>query len=87
MAIKTWHAAKMGNDYQGLVIDDTTGANIAVTYKAEDAPLVAAAPELLDALNAVLASPDLNLENMEAETIRVIQNARAAILKAEGDTP
>jgi hypothetical protein len=46
--MNTWHACKAGNDTQGLVIDDNTGANIAVTYKAEHAPIVAAAPELLE---------------------------------------
>lgn len=52
--MKSWHKARMGNDYQGLVIDDITGENIAVTYKAENASLVAAAPDLLQALQHLL---------------------------------
>lgn len=43
-----WHTARTGND-QGLVIDES-GNNIAVTYKSENANLVAAAPQMLEAL-------------------------------------
>jgi hypothetical protein len=45
-----WYEANMGNDRQGLVIEEATGRNIAVTYDKADAALVAAAPELLDTL-------------------------------------
>lgn len=45
----SWHTASTGN-HQGLVIDDATGANIAVTYDKAHAQLVAAAPDLLAAL-------------------------------------
>jgi len=43
----SWYAAKMGNDHQGLVIDEQTGKNIAVTYEKVHAPLIAASPDLL----------------------------------------
>lgn len=46
--MRKWHVARTGN-HQGLVIDDNTGKNIAVTYDKADAPLVAAAPALLEA--------------------------------------
>ena len=48
-----WYAANMGNDYQGLVIDEKTGANIAVTYDKRHAPFVAAAPAMYEALSDV----------------------------------
>jgi hypothetical protein len=40
-------------DFQGLVIDDANGANIAVTYKAEHAPLIALSPEMLAGLTEI----------------------------------
>jgi len=45
-----WYAGNNSNDDQGLVIQEETGENIAVTYKAANARLIAAAPELLDIL-------------------------------------
>lgn len=42
-----WNASK--NQYQGLVISEATGANVAVTYDVKDADLVAAAPDLFEA--------------------------------------
>jgi len=51
---KRWRVANMGNDTQGLVIDENTGENVAVTYKAENAPVVAIAPEAIDLLAETL---------------------------------
>jgi hypothetical protein len=48
-----WHEAKSGN-HQGLVVDEETGANIAVTYDKAHAQLVAKAPRLRDACRAVV---------------------------------
>ena len=44
-----WYVGKTGN-HQGLVIEEGTGRNVAVAYDKQDAPLLAAAPELLEAL-------------------------------------
>lgn len=59
-----WYIAKTSNG-QGLIIDDKTGENIAVTYKEENAPIVASAPELLrackDALHAIAECDDDSL--------------------------
>ena len=44
------HEAKMGNDHQGLIIDETTGENIAVTYKKEYAPMIVRAVNNFEAL-------------------------------------
>jgi len=46
---RKWYEAKMGN-HQGLIVDEKTGANIAVVYDKKDAPLIAAAPDLAEAL-------------------------------------
>ena len=75
-----WYAGNMGNDTQGLVCDENTGENIAVTYKAENAALVAAAPDLLAALEFLVAAadtePGMNIYKAH------IAAARAAIAKA-----
>lgn len=44
-----WYVAETGN-HQGLVIDESTGANIAVAYDKAHAPLIAAAPEAMQLL-------------------------------------
>lgn len=50
MKTNSWYVANNSNDTQGLVVDEGTGENIAVTYKAENAPVIAASHELLRAL-------------------------------------
>ena len=44
-----WYAKETSGG-QALVIDEDTGRNVAVAYSAEDAPLLASAPLLLEAL-------------------------------------
>ena len=68
---KRWHVTNTGND-QGLVIDDNTGENIAVTYKAENAPIVAIAPEAVDLL---------------AETLDMLNNMTTADFSIGKDKP
>lgn len=41
-----WYVGKTGN-HQGLIIEDKTGRNIAVSYDKADAPLIASAPALM----------------------------------------
>ena len=52
--MRNWYVISTGN-HQGLVVEEGTGANIAVTYDAKHAPLVAAAPDLLAACEAMAA--------------------------------
>ena len=49
--MEKWYESNC-NSHQGLVISEDTGRNIAVCYDKKDAPLVAAAPDLLKALIA-----------------------------------
>lgn len=80
VATKAWYLAKTGN-HQGLIIDEQTGANIAVAYDKADGPLIAAAPELLEALKELVdAVWDGRLESEGAEAFT--DPARAAIAKA-----
>lgn len=52
----SWYVASKSINIhdQGLVIDENTGENIAVVYKGENAPLVAASPKMLKALKQIL---------------------------------
>jgi hypothetical protein len=81
-----WHDAKMGNDHQGLVIDDKTGANIAVAYDKAHARLLAAAPDLLDVAREALDCLE-TVASYDHEEIGRFHSARerlrAAIDKAE----
>lgn len=60
-----WYEAKAGNDSQGLVADENTGENIAVTYDKKHAALIAAAPDLLYYLrflvDAAKTEPGMNI--------------------------
>lgn len=50
-----WYEASMGNGFQGLVVDERTGANVAVVYDKANAPLIAWAPEMKEALEQIVA--------------------------------
>ncbi len=49
-----WYKARMGNDSQGLIVEEKTGRNVAVSYDVKDAHLVAAAPEMYEAITDFL---------------------------------
>lgn len=90
--MNNWHTSKTGN-HQGLVIEEGSGRNVAVTYDRADAPIIAAAPELLAALEGLLSES----LNMNAELRKIgkgrpedgahpdcpIDVARAAIANAK----
>jgi len=78
----SWYAAKSAGRGQGLVIDEENGRNVAVSYDEKDTPLLAAAPNLLAALERVLLCPAMNEDSAERETVASRRSARAAIAKA-----
>ena len=49
-----------------------------------NARLIAAAPDLLAALRAVMACPDLSRNDWDHDTMAVLRQSLAAIAKAEG---
>ena len=77
----TWYEAKMGNDHQGLVVDEQTGANVAVAYDKANARLIAAAPDLLAVLETILE----RLGTCPMQDDELAQVLRAAIAKSKGE--
>jgi len=82
---QSWYAPKSSN-HQGVIVSEGDGRTVAVAYDKADAPLIAAAPELLEVVNRMLETPEpmTRTEHFEysAETTRL---ARAAISKAKGE--
>jgi hypothetical protein len=80
-----WYEAKTGN-HQGLIIEEGTGRNIAVAYDKSDAPLIAAAPAMLEALEQFVRYADGGKHQHLARYMQTVAGAktRAAILKAKG---
>jgi len=80
-----WHATKTGN-HQGLVYDEVTGENVAVTYKAEHAQLIATAPELLElVVQAYGRFTDNDMQPPNHALSAWLETARTAINKAKGE--
>jgi hypothetical protein len=75
-----WYEAKTGN-HQGLVIEEATGRNVAVTYDKADATLIAAAPDLLAALELV----NVDKEGDGFICAEAMDQVRAAIARAKGE--
>ena len=72
-----WYAAKSAGRGQGLIISEKTGKNIAVAYDEIDAPVLAAAPDLLEACEKIIEDWEHNL----TEAMRLVH---AAVDKAKG---
>ena len=49
-----------------------------------NARLIAASPDLLEAIHALLNCPDLNLDELDEISIAAIKQAQAALAEAEG---
>jgi hypothetical protein len=80
-----WYEASMGN-HQGLVVDEQTGANVAVVYDKANARLIASAPELLEALAVLVDHAQETYPHFEDIRGQAdISKALSAISKAKGE--
>lgn len=85
-----WYAASTGN-HQGLVCDRADGRNVAVTYDSADAPLVAAAPRLRQALSDMCemashhAMPESEAREIMREARMALSELRDAIAAAAAE--
>jgi len=79
-----WYNATKKDSLQGLVYDEVTGENIAVTFNPEDGQIVSAAPDLLIACELALALIRGELYTTDAENRIVAPALRKAIEKAKG---
>ena len=71
------------DDFDKLQIN-CTNMTIATVYRRRDARLIASAPELMEALQELLAMNACNYDRGTADYTAGIANARAAIDKATG---
>lgn len=62
-----WYHKESAGGHQGLVISESTGASIAVTYDRADAPAVALLPEFVAALRDCVESLEAAMEDPEAD--------------------
>lgn len=82
-----WYGKNSGD--QGLICQEETGKSIAVTYDTRDRALVAAAPEMYEALKEVvgdykhLAFPEDD-ETVNQWRSNILNKLLSAIAKAEG---
>lgn len=60
-----WYAKKWSGG-QGIVIDEDTGRNVAIAYDEKDTALLAAAPEMAEALRYALRHIDCHEALMKA---------------------
>ena len=85
----SWFVSRRSAGRQGLVICEQSGRNVAVAYDGADAPVLAAAPDLLAACSGVAEDSRLvcNLETGEKHypiTPDEMGAIRRAIAKARG---
>lgn len=75
-----WYAKDTGSD-QGLIIDENTGESIAVSYKLENAPMIAFAPEAINLLRETLNMlNDMTSEEFATGKDKIIRNKISGFL-------
>jgi hypothetical protein len=85
--MRTWYAGVFAGGHQGSVAEEETGRTVALTYDPADAPLIAQAPAMLEALRALLTAPkcmDTGIGEMPSDELREAEaNARNIIRELE----
>src|SRR6185369_9018222 len=77
-----WAAVKLTSGWYGIDANET-GSPICTTPRQSDARLIAAAPDMLEALRALVASLEWETKR-SGTTYAGFEDAQAAIRKAEG---
>lgn len=88
MTTTTYYHKPSSND-QGTIIDEQTGRTVAVVYDAKDAPLLAAAPALRDALQrlADAAYSFIHAENVTPDLMDELKQAMGQSYAPLADAP
>ena len=79
-----WYAANMGNDFQGLVVEEQTGKNIAVAYDKRDVHILAAAPAMYEALSELVKYLREEVADEALDTWEPVFKAAMVLAQAEG---
>ena len=78
-----WYAANMGNDFQGLVVEEQTGKTIAVAYDKRDVHILAAAPAMYEALKELVTYLQDHVEDEALDNWAPVLKAAYALAQAE----
>lgn len=76
-----WYTKTKKDNLQGLVIDEETGQNIAVTYDPAHAQIVAAAPELLELARQIILAFEIEKARIPAD---ILDSAYLIIHEVDG---
>ena len=77
-----WYAANMGNDFQGLVVEEQTGKNIAVAYDKRDVHILAAAPAMYAVIKDMREA--FYVKGTRKALLEVMERSKDVIAQAEG---
>lgn len=78
-----WYTMAKAGDRQGAVVEEGTGRTVAVTYRPEDAVVVAAAPRLLDFIGSSPEFPD-DFHPHNTDAVAAFQSAYTRWLRDVG---
>lgn len=84
---KTWYVGSHKDSLQGLVIDEETGKNIAVSYETSDASVIATAPELVKFAQDIIRYLEAGEIRLKSDRRFVINRAIELLNKAEQPIP
>jgi len=78
-----WYGRKSSGD-QGIIVDENTGASIAVVYDQANTDILAAAPDMYEELKIMTALVRLKYGNLDTDVYKEILKAERIIAEAEG---
>ena len=75
-----WYESETGT-HQGLIVNEETGENVAVSYDKDNARLIASAPEMLEVLEKILHADSFKCG---VEDMHLVTKAVKIVSKAKG---